>query len=416
MSLRGIQLKDIELSNLESMVENNMSESIDLEFKEKPWGVDHNGKKEMLKDVSAMANAYGGYIILGIREENHCAVELVGFEDAYNIKDNILRSCRANIEETLIGLDASVLEVLADASETTSEDKENESVDENDRKHVIVIFVPESHNKPHMINYDKHQRFYRRSSTDNNPMSVREIKDMVLFEDIKSREVEQFCSERLENLLIKYKNETKVVMSIFPNRFRQQKLELTRKQLFDYYHNERSQTQLKLHLDEPVYFLNGISFNYFINDDVLLTNYDVYNNGYIEYIADYNSFVDITNKGGMHPTYIIMFLLNGLQIVRKIEEMSPFTSIYFLNLRILYPQYFCMLEERGRAESTWEPKKFSDTEFEISSTYEIGKDNNELIVSKIMGQFYKAFNIPHCRYFDEEHRIIDKHKNHIYNR
>ncbi len=71
-------------ADLQRLVDEGRREDIQLEFKQALPGNSDDGKKEFLKDVTAMSNSSGGDIIYGIREDRSNpdeagkAAELVG--------------------------------------------------------------------------------------------------------------------------------------------------------------------------------------------------------------------------------------------------------------------------------------------------------------------------------------------------
>src|SRR5262245_1138817 len=53
-----------------------------------------------------MANKLGGYLLIGVREDNEAPVEIVGIEQADVAVEKILSSAWAGISERIYGLDA----------------------------------------------------------------------------------------------------------------------------------------------------------------------------------------------------------------------------------------------------------------------------------------------------------------------
>jgi predicted HTH transcriptional regulator len=58
-------LTDIRQGDLEAVVQQNVRERQTLEFKRDSYPRNPQGTREMLRDVTAMANAFGGEIVLG---------------------------------------------------------------------------------------------------------------------------------------------------------------------------------------------------------------------------------------------------------------------------------------------------------------------------------------------------------------
>jgi hypothetical protein len=97
---------ELVLSDLESLIAARATEGQNLEFKRKTWGGSDEEVREMLRDISSMANAMGGYIVLGMDEdESGTASSLEPVLDAERERDRILGSCLANLNPRIIGLD-----------------------------------------------------------------------------------------------------------------------------------------------------------------------------------------------------------------------------------------------------------------------------------------------------------------------
>ncbi len=68
MSVFSKQFDSIVAADLQALVDNSVSETKTLEYKESLPGNSDGDKKEFLADVSSFANASGGYIIFGMKE------------------------------------------------------------------------------------------------------------------------------------------------------------------------------------------------------------------------------------------------------------------------------------------------------------------------------------------------------------
>jgi len=71
-------LTEITEADLQYYVDNEVAENLCIEYKQQLPGEDYDSRKEFLSDVSAFANAVGGHIIFGIREEDRVPVEVCG--------------------------------------------------------------------------------------------------------------------------------------------------------------------------------------------------------------------------------------------------------------------------------------------------------------------------------------------------
>jgi predicted HTH transcriptional regulator len=66
MSFFGKPLNEVVQADLETLVREEVRERQTLEFKRDSYARNDEGTREMLRDISAVANAYGGDILLGI--------------------------------------------------------------------------------------------------------------------------------------------------------------------------------------------------------------------------------------------------------------------------------------------------------------------------------------------------------------
>jgi Putative DNA-binding domain len=155
-------------TRIDDVVRRGLSESQLLEFKESmPFNDD--GKFELLKDVSAMANAAGGTIIYGISEgigdKKGCAIGLSPLDfDPNQRQESVAQLLNDGLEERIANIQQGPIV--------------------HDTGVYFVIRVPQSALAPHMITKGSSKpRFYLRSNTVNAPMNVRQIKEVVLRSD-----------------------------------------------------------------------------------------------------------------------------------------------------------------------------------------------------------------------------------------
>jgi hypothetical protein len=133
-----------------------------------PWvsGRDHVGefaRNKLVEEVIAFANAYGGWLLVGIeetREKPARASALVPIRDCAELAERLRLMCRDCIEPTL-----PILEVAGVAMET-------------DRAGVVVFHVPKSRMAPHRHTVTKECYIRRADRTEK--MTMREVQDLTL--------------------------------------------------------------------------------------------------------------------------------------------------------------------------------------------------------------------------------------------
>jgi hypothetical protein len=177
-------LDEITKSDLQWLIDNKISESIHLEYKGELKVKTNSDKKELCKDVSAMANSFGGRIIFGIKEKKQKEDGSIP-EKLQPIKDKSLK-------ETM-------QQVLADGVLPRMDFRIQPVPDKEKDGEYVIVEVPQSISGPHFVCYKKENRFYKRRDYEAKPMDQREIEDAYrnFF----------FQEQKLENIYEKRKQE-----------------------------------------------------------------------------------------------------------------------------------------------------------------------------------------------------------------
>jgi hypothetical protein len=159
-----------------------VGESPFLEYK-RDLDLSHDGKVELLKDVSAMANADGGVTIYGVaQDESGAPSGLPGL----------------TIQEP-DKLQVQIAQVLMDGLDPPIPGVVHRAIPRTDGTWFYVIRVPASHLAPHMITIKTTKpRFYMRVNTVNVPMSATQIKEVALRQEHAERSALAFVRQRLE--------------------------------------------------------------------------------------------------------------------------------------------------------------------------------------------------------------------------
>ena len=132
--------------DIKVLVDNKERESSILEFKQELSGTDHE-KKEISKDISAMANAEGGFVVFGIREVDGQAEEIIGTPKTIG-----RQPVEAWIENVLITNVRPKITIIPKVINLASN---------NDRV-LVVVHIPVSPRRPHMVVTDGRNAYYTR--------------------------------------------------------------------------------------------------------------------------------------------------------------------------------------------------------------------------------------------------------------
>lgn len=159
MIFDGKPTRMISVEELQQLVEDHVAEDRYLDFKQEAYAQSDRGTRELLKDVTAFANADGGYIVIGAEENGEGrASALCNIEDPEAARQSMIDRCLTKIEPRLTQLDIGVFNV--------------------DGTNVIVVKVPESDRKPHCAKPDaEHHYFWRRYEDGNKLMTTAEIRE-----------------------------------------------------------------------------------------------------------------------------------------------------------------------------------------------------------------------------------------------
>lgn len=179
-------LTSVEESDLQALVDNQVSEHKTFEYKEALPGNADGDKKEFLADVSSFANASGGDLIYGIREQSGVPVELSGLELS-DVDAEILRleSCiQTGIAPRLFR----IVETHSVALPTK-------------QRYAIVIRIRKSWAAPHMVTFKNDSKFFSRNSRGKYQLDVSELRSAFLLSEMVAERLRTFRTERLSNII-----------------------------------------------------------------------------------------------------------------------------------------------------------------------------------------------------------------------
>jgi hypothetical protein len=161
MSFFGKPPDEVTETDLDALRVHGVPEGSRLEFKRDMYGRGDEDRRELLRDITAMANSRGGQILIGVDEDGDgTATTVVGVPPGD--QDTWIRSlCLSSIDPRVIGLTVTPCP-LANGNQ------------------VIIVDVPESYSTPHMMTFKGTNQFWIRHGREKQPMSVDEIRASVL--------------------------------------------------------------------------------------------------------------------------------------------------------------------------------------------------------------------------------------------
>lgn len=178
-------LDKIAEEDLQLLVENQISEKKNLEYKAELSLNSDKEKIEFLADISSLANTSGGDLYIGIIEnrEKGTPKEIRGFR-LENPDIEILRI------ESLIrdGIRPRLILVKLRCIKLANENS------------VILIRIPQSWMSPHRVILKGHDKFYSRNSAGKYQMDVDELRNAFTLADTVSKNIGKFKNERIGNI------------------------------------------------------------------------------------------------------------------------------------------------------------------------------------------------------------------------
>lgn len=168
---------DIEPTDIEALVTNQVSEGRTIEYKEVLPANSDREKKEFLADVSSFANASGGDLLYGVSATNGVPQEAVGLN--------------GNMDSEMLRLE----NIVRDCLEPRIPDIRMKPFNGFNKGPVLLVRIPMSKDAPHAIKSGNQFLFYVRNSVGKHHMSMSELRAVFLnseaslkgkFDDVKN--------------------------------------------------------------------------------------------------------------------------------------------------------------------------------------------------------------------------------------
>ncbi|ARO88596.1 hypothetical protein EBAPG3_012915 [Nitrosospira lacus] len=183
MSITRTDFDAICEADLAELVAGQVPEGLHLDYKRDSYGPRDEDKRELLKDVSAFANANGGHIVIGLDETEGVASQLYGIKTA-DIDVEVSRLdqiVRTGLEPRIPGI-----RVRAIPLESQS--------------HAIVVRVPRSWRLPHRVCAQNSNRFWIRNSAGAHEASMDELRHLFTLSASAIDRARAFRAERMGHI------------------------------------------------------------------------------------------------------------------------------------------------------------------------------------------------------------------------
>lgn len=149
---------------LREFLQAKIKEGLYLDYKQALPDNKKDAYREFLKDVTAFANAHGGHIIIGVKEPSddlELDNQVIGIDRGDTVAQDLERLASSSIDPRIPGLKIVPISLSTD-------------------RYILIVHIPPSLGRPHMVNYEGHRSFYVRHWESSFPMTAYEVRDAVV--------------------------------------------------------------------------------------------------------------------------------------------------------------------------------------------------------------------------------------------
>jgi len=185
MFIHGKPFSDLDETDLQSLINNQVAEGKSVEYKSSLPGNSDRDKKEFLADVSSFSNSAGGYLFYGITEENGLPQELKGLDDI-DPDSQILR----------------LEDLLRDAIAPRIPGLNIRSIAIEKKGPVIAIHLPKSWVSPHMVTFAGGSKFFARNSAGKYQLDVFELRLAFDATNVQGERLRNYRTDRIGKIIV----------------------------------------------------------------------------------------------------------------------------------------------------------------------------------------------------------------------
>lgn len=179
------RLEDIVLTDLQYLIDNEVCEGKEIEYKSELHIETGDERREFLADVSSFANANGGDLIFGIVEDNDTKLPTSISGIQMKNEDEIIRQ---------------IENMLRDSIQPRIPDIRFKMMPVNDNKYVLIIRVAPSFITPHRVTYKGWDKFLTRNSKGKYQMDVNELRTAFNMTQEFSKQIEDYKLNRIAEI------------------------------------------------------------------------------------------------------------------------------------------------------------------------------------------------------------------------
>lgn len=378
--------------DIQNLIDIQYKERQTMEFKKEMYGRSDGERREMLRDISSIANAYGGYLIIGIEEDDDgFPTRFHNINDAEIGRNRIEQSSLSSIEPRISGLKSKTIKI------DTGED-------------VIIVFIPRSLKKPHMVTLSGLNQFWIRHNDKKFPMSVEEIRDACLSVSNIWKEMKQFLYDRDIEIIEEISNNAFLVIGSSPILTNEDIIDISNHEINDFLIEPKDQIEGPSNLSfknwgtadaYPIPTLYGLKISYHSWISV-----ELFRNGYYELKIPLDLFTyQNGDKTYIHYRKIIEFTVNYFRALASLMELLGIeqTIVTFMSLFNVKELTLKFGRKSPRlASAILEDSQWPDENLKIPPKQIFNLSNPDKEAKYFLDRLWNAFGFTEVPHFKED--------------
>lgn len=179
MALERFDFDQLAEADLRELFDEQVPESLRLDYKRDLYTATDAGKKEFLKDVSAFANANGGHLIIGMDEAGGIPTGIPGVPgNPDTLVQQLEQSTRTAIDPSIQGIRIKAVPLAAGDQ-------------------CLVLRIPKSWRPPHRVSFQGWNKFWIRNAAGAHEASMMELRSLFSEDADAGKFVRAFRDERV---------------------------------------------------------------------------------------------------------------------------------------------------------------------------------------------------------------------------
>lgn len=397
MGLFDKPLEQVTEEDLQGLIDGKIRECVYLDYKSKTYGNNDSAKKEFLKDVSAFANARGGYLLIGITEKYGYPREILGIDNVDDEAAASISLCSSCIQERIQGLKVHPVPL-------------------DNGKHVLVVEVPRSIRRPHMISFSKHSSFWKRQSDQNVSMNIDDIRDAFIAGNNMMNRVEEIIKNQRE-ILDKIDNPGVIIQYIILPIYIEGNLVDTsqpavRDAIINYGSNNLVHFKCNCANVHP--FMYGLeSIEYRSRRGDYYFKIQVYQNGLVtsvirdEAITPGRTAADEAPVHYLHGRILADNLINNIEVANKIYNIASLNGPFIVTVTIHGRNKLRMYRNEGFFQHNMS-ELYESAQLNLPSVQLSDLTMPERAAKEVLDLLWRCYHLDECDYYDENGNYITK--------